>query len=640
MSTEFSDDDIDTARRESLDAGRRDSLSSSIRGSVGSRRDSMSTVGSKSKAPSRGLSYLREDASNKGQIVSVSIEQVNSAEETSQSPESESDDYENTQYGTLDAPQSLAHDHSHDHGDEFRDNDEMQHNIHDELHERQELQNSTLTQNTYFTTATSDSPNDPSDSSNDSDTSLDQEQVPLVENQESDAASNASSLDELQNVLRDAPTQSFRDLTRRVSFTGLFETEELVEEKKEPSSSNEIGQIRPVLRNGTSCNSLSSTKLYHSCNDGSVRNDDKFPSQTSLLSRLLPELNSASMTSDTKLGKLLQYIDPYIVVLIFLNSVLIGISTFDFVTDSKRVSDAFEVTDLIFLSIFTVEVSLNLAHYIRLDRIYFKPNANIGNDTILGGRMKVPEWWPKLEPMSEEEKRRREKDFSWLVFDLLIIIMSWSFLKSPMNIFRAFRILRAIRLLSKVRSLKNLTKALLHVCPKMGALAFITLILFTVVGVMITLLFQDMPIGDDPDNLVDGELSDDYFGTIFLSLLTLFQMMTFDNWHEPAREVMAVKPYAWVIFVFWVFVSGFVIMNLIIAIVCESLVKLDQYGIKAMKGQEIGEEFSIHDLSQDLSAHSTEGLIAQRLVQIESALLQLMDNEVEILTEIEKLKQS
>lgn len=637
MSTEFSDDNIDTARRESLDAGRRDSLSSSRRGSVGSRRDSMSTVGSKSKAPSRGLSYLREDALTKDQTVSVSIEQINSAEETSQSPESESDDYENTQYGTLDAPQSLAHDHSHDHGDEFRDNDEMQH-IHDELHERQELQNSTLTLNTYFTTATT-SPNDPSDSSDDSDTSLDQqEQAPLVENQESDAESNASSLDELQNVLQNAPTQSFRDLTRRVSFTGLFETEEL-EEKKEPVSSNEIGQIRPVLRNGTSCNSLSSTKLYHSCNDGSVRNDDKFPSQTSLLSRLLPELNSASMTSDTKLGKLLQYIDPYIVFLIFLNSVLIGISTFDFVTDSERVSDAFEVTDLIFLSIFTVEVSLNLAHYMRLDRIYFKSNALIGNDTILGGRMKVPEWWPKLEPMLEEEKRRREKDFSWLVFDLLIIIMSWSFLKSPMNIFRAFRILRAIRLLSKVRSLKNLTKALLHVCPKMGALAFITLILFTVVGVMITLLFQDMPIGDDPDNLVDGELSDDYFGTIFLSLLTLFQMMTFDNWHEPAREVMAVKPYAWVIFVFWVFVSGFVIMNLIIAIVCESLVKLDQYGIKAMKGQEIGEEFSIHDLSQDLSAHSTDGLIAQRLVQIESALLQLMDNEVEILTEIEKLKQ-
>jgi hypothetical protein len=596
----------------------------------------MSTVGSKSKAPSRGLSYLREDALTKDQI--VSIEQVNSAEETSQSPESESDDYENTQYGTLDAPQSLAHDHSHDHGDEFRENDEMQH-IHDELHERQELQNSTLTQNTYFTTATTDSPNDPSDSSNDSDTSLDQEQAPLVENQESDAASNASSLDELQNVLENAPTQSFRDLTRRVSFTGLFETEEL-EEKKEPSSSNEMGQIRPVLRNGTSCNSLSSTKLYHSCNELPVRNDDKFPSQTSLLSRLLPELNSATMTSDTKLGKLLQYIDPFIVVLIFLNSVLIGISTFDFVTDSKRVSDAFEVTDLIFLTIFTVEVSLNLAHYMRLDRIYFKSNVLIGNDTILGGRMKVPEWWPKLEPMSEEEKRRREKDFSWLVFDLLIIIMSWSFLKSPMNIFRAFRILRAIRLLSKVRSLKNLTKALLHVCPKMGALAFITFILFTVVGVMITLLFQDMPIGEDPDNLVDGELSDDYFGTIFLSLLTLFQMMTFDNWHEPAREVMAVKPYAWVIFVFWVFVSGFVIMNLIIAIVCESLVKLDQYGIKAMKGQEIGEEFSIHDLSQDLSTHSTDGLIAQRLVQIESALLQLMDNEVEILTEIEKLKQS
>jgi len=378
----------------------------------------------------------------------------------------------------------------------------------------------------------------------------------------------------------------------------------------------------------------------------SVRENSRQPSNNTLLSRLLPELENTHHDSLTKLGKLLEFSDPYIVLLIFVNSVMIGVGTFDFVTDNKKVNDAFELTDKTFLIIFTVEVVLNLTHFCRLDRLYFPSfrERDVDDSASRNGNNNNS-WWhpswswlPKLPPMLETERRKRQKEQSWIIFDLIIIVVSWAVDGNGTSIFRSFRIMRAVRLLSKVRSLKNLTRALLHVCPKMGALAFITCILFLVIGVMSTLLFSELKVAENPDEFVGpGELSYDYFGDISLSVLTLFQMMTFDNWHEPVREVMETKSWAWTIFVFWVFVSGFVIMNLIIAIVCESLVKLDQFGVKALHGEDIVmDEFSI----QDASVSSTDGKIAQRLMQLENALQQLLEDEVKILEELQKLKKS
>lgn len=300
-------------------------------------------------------------------------------------------------------------------------------------------------------------------------------------------------------------------------------------------------------------------------------------------------------------------IEPLIVFLIFINSIMIGVGTFDFVDKDPQVKDAFELVDKIFLIIFTVEVVLSTVQYLRLDKISF------------------PEGFrhPKFPPLTMKEKKHRQRNTAWLVFDLIVIILSWAFSRG--SVIRAFRILRAVRLISKVKSLKNLTRALLHVCPKMGALAFITILLFVVVGVMVTLLFRDM--------YKDGKTEYDYFSRIDSSLLTLFQMMTFDNWHEPARGVMETYSYAWVIFVFWVFLSGFVIMNLIIAIVCESLVKLDEIGVKALYGEDVLDH-SIRDIDED----STDGQMDLRLLQLEASIDQILENELMILREIRKLK--
>ena len=67
----------------------------------------------------------------------------------------------------------------------------------------------------------------------------------------------------------------------------------------------------------------------------------------------------------TRLGKFLQFIDPFIIVLIAVNALMMGIGTFDFVEDNQKVNDTFELVDQIFLIIFTIEVTLNATHYMR-----------------------------------------------------------------------------------------------------------------------------------------------------------------------------------------------------------------------------------------------------------------------------------
>ena len=149
----------------------------------------------------------------------------------------------------------------------------------------------------------------------------------------------------------------------------------------------------------------------------------------------------------TRLGKFLQFIDPFIIALIVVNALMMGIATFDFVTEDERLSQTFEQIDGIFLKIFTAEVSLAIFHFLRLDRITFK-----------AGIMVFP-------PQEDEERKERASNKSWLIFDALVVIMSWAF--ASVSIIRAFRILRALRLIAKIKSMRSVILALTRVLPKM-----------------------------------------------------------------------------------------------------------------------------------------------------------------------------
>jgi voltage-gated sodium channel len=155
---------------------------------------------------------------------------------------------------------------------------------------------------------------------------------------------------------------------------------------------------------------------------------------------------------------------------------------------------------------------------------------------------------------------------TWLVFDLFVVVFSWIFMGTSASVLRAFRIFRVFSLASKWSSMQQLFSAVGKTMPKMGVVAGLLLLLFYSFTVLCTYLFCGL--------YDEGYLDYDYFGRLDWTFITLFQMLTTDTWFVIVRQVMDASPYSYLLFFFWVSLTSIIILNLIIAIICESLILL------------------------------------------------------------------
>jgi hypothetical protein len=199
---------------------------------------------------------------------------------------------------------------------------------------------------------------------------------------------------------------------------------------------------------------------------------------------------------------------------------MMGLATFDFVSDNAQISYAMEIVDEIFLIIFTVESGMQLLYH----------------------------GWHLLQD-------------AWLVFDLSIVLLSWYL--HALQVVRAFRIFRAFRLITRLTVLKNLILAIFAVAPSMGSITALLLLIMYVFAVLCTELFGTL--------FVDGVTDIDYFSTLHTSLFTLFQMMTLEDWADIVRQIMAVNYWAWIIFSTYLVCTGFILYSLVIAVVCDAV---------------------------------------------------------------------
>ncbi len=112
--------------------------------------------------------------------------------------------------------------------------------------------------------------------------------------------------------------------------------------------------------------------------------------------------------------------------------------------------------------------------------------------------------------------------------------------------------------------------------PRMFAIGLLLFLVSYIFAVMFTQLFKDL--------YERGLTDEDYFGRMDDTFFTLFQIMTLDNWADIAREVMAVHSWAWLPFVVFVIVTGFVVVNLIIAVICDAISALHDDEKKKLHG--------------------------------------------------------
>jgi voltage-gated sodium channel len=146
----------------------------------------------------------------------------------------------------------------------------------------------------------------------------------------------------------------------------------------------------------------------------------------------------------------------------------------------------------------------------------------------------------------------------WCVFDFIVVGISLVPATESLSVLRSLRVLRVLRLINKIESMKRVVGGLLSSLPGLGSVFSLILIVFYVAGVIATNEF--------------GHAFPDFFGNLGSTFFTLFQVMTLESWSDSvARPVMEQFPYAWVFFVMFILIATFIVVNLFIAVIVDSL---------------------------------------------------------------------
>jgi voltage-gated sodium channel len=149
----------------------------------------------------------------------------------------------------------------------------------------------------------------------------------------------------------------------------------------------------------------------------------------------------------------------------------------------------------------------------------------------------------------------------WGLFDLIVVGIAWLPASGELSVLRALRVLRVLRLISIVPSLRTVVEAMLAALPGMGSIVLLMLLIFYVFAVMATKLY--------------GDVMPEEFGTLGHSFFTLFQLMTMENWVDGiVKPAMEHQPYAWLFFIPFILIATFVVLNLFIGIIVESIQNL------------------------------------------------------------------
>ncbi|WP_456379368.1 ion transporter [Thiolapillus sp.] len=146
----------------------------------------------------------------------------------------------------------------------------------------------------------------------------------------------------------------------------------------------------------------------------------------------------------------------------------------------------------------------------------------------------------------------------WNLFDFSVIVLSLLPATGELAmVARLARLLRVLRLISTIPELRLIVATLMRSIPSMGNIMLLMSIIFYIYAIAGFHLFHQ----HDPE----------HWGSLGLALLTLFRVVTLEDWTDVMYTAMEVQPWAWLYFVSFVIMGTFVIINLFIAVVINNL---------------------------------------------------------------------
>ncbi|HET7855839.1 MAG TPA: ion transporter [Gaiellaceae bacterium] len=207
-----------------------------------------------------------------------------------------------------------------------------------------------------------------------------------------------------------------------------------------------------------------------------------------------------------------------VVAVILANALVLGLQTYPRL--DEEYGDTLHLLNGIFLAFFVVEITLRVAAYLPRPWNYFREG--------------------------------------WNVFDFLAVGLAFvPGLRENTTILRLARLARIVRVVHLLPDVRILITAVVRSLPPLASMAILTTLILFVYGMVGWQLFGD-------------HLAEDW-GTIGEAMLTLFVMLTLENFPVYMDAGMDVHPWSWIFFVSFILTAAFIVINVLIGIVLNSM---------------------------------------------------------------------
>ena len=258
---------------------------------------------------------------------------------------------------------------------------------------------------------------------------------------------------------------------------------------------------------------------------------------------------------------------PFTVVVlatIVVNAVVLGLQTYEGVED--RWGGFLDLLNAACLAVFIVELLVRIASY-----------------------------WPRPWEFFRS---------GWNIFDFVVIAAAFvPGIRQNATLLRLARLLRIVRIVRVLPDLRVLLLGVWRSVPPLASIGAVTAMILFVYGMVGWILFAD----DLPDQ----------WGNIGRAMLTLFVMLTLEDFPVYMADAMAIEPWAWVYFVSFILLAAFIVLNVLIGVVLNSMEEARELD----RRQALRERHGVTRPSPvDPEAHAH---VAERIVILRSALDEL-----------------
>ena len=198
---------------------------------------------------------------------------------------------------------------------------------------------------------------------------------------------------------------------------------------------------------------------------------------------------------------------------------------------------------------------------------------HLGNQVALG--IFIVEALMKL--LALAPRSHRYFTSGWNIFDFAVIVFSLVPATGEFAmVSRLARLLRVMRLITTVKELRVIVAALVRAIPSVGHVMVLMSIFVYIYAIMGYHLFHE----EDPE----------HWRSLGISVLTLFNIVTLEGWVEIMDQVRDTYPWAWVYFTSFIIIGTFVVINMFIAIIVNSLDEAKADALRALRQPSTADE--------------------------------------------------